>query len=59
MLRIKTYQKLLAYFNGNAIKAMEWLNTPNSKLDGIKPKALADIGKEKELVDFIDEVFSK
>lgn len=55
MIRLKTFQKILKHFNGNLYQAQQWLQTPHHSLDGIKPFALAEMGKHNLLDQFVDE----
>lgn len=57
MIRLKTFNKVLNYFDGNIHKTKLWFDTPNPLLGDIRPKEMAWLGRHKKLDAFIDSVW--
>lgn len=56
MIRLKAFQRLLIIFNGDFLKANQWLDTSNEAIDGLKPKQLSQLGKHDQLDNLIDDL---
>lgn len=54
MVKMKTFQKVLNYFNGDLNKTELWFKTPNPALDDIKPNDMPSMGRHDRLDNFID-----
>lgn len=49
------FDKVKAYFNGDANRTWMWFNAPNSNLGGISPLEVMRVGRANKLAAYIDE----
>jgi hypothetical protein len=53
------YDKMLKHFSGDKSKTYAWFSTPNPTLNGFTPLDAIKFGKQKKLIEWIDEAIKK
>lgn len=53
------FDKIRTYFNGDTAKAWLWFKTPNPMLGFVSPLDMIKVGREKKVMNFIDNALNE